>query len=293
VDGKRFDAFTRTVATGLTRRRVLGALSGVFAGVLAAPAAAATARPAGAICRKNGDCASGVCLPKDATGRQRCQAGIGDPCSIDTDCATSLCVNGICCSGADFCEGNCCSPDRAATETCCPGTGQCCECFRRTDPGNERIECCQPDKLCRSLTNSPAADNCCHSDEVCVNGSCCWVGRACEDTCCQTPCCNGVCCASGEECAIAPGESVASCQAVRSCTADSDCNTAVGEACREFDGVCCPSERWTSVETEIDGVPTILEMCCPYGEGEAVFGGPICCPEPDRCGTSRGKFGRF
>lgn len=414
MDGGQFDALTRRLAGGLTRRRVLGALSGAFAGMLAIPAGAAVARPGGAICRKNGDCASRVCLPKDATGRQRCQSVAGEPCAVSTDCASNFCADGVCCdractgqcescslqgnvgicrmvtgmttpgrpacagsgpcagtctgassscvypgpevtcgdstcvgttytapaacdgnglcqpgeardcdpffcgdgacleicsedddcssnfcvesaccAGDDFCEGICCSPDRAPTETCCFGTGQCCECFERQDPGNERIECCPEDKLCRSLTNSPAADTCCHNDEVCVNGTCCWVGKACEDQCCQTKCCNGACCADGEECAVAPGDSIGSCQPVRSCTSDSDCDTAALENCAEQTGVCCPPERQTSYETEIDGVPTILKFCCPYGQAESVRGGPDCCPEPDRCGTSRGKFGRF
>lgn len=414
MDGQRFDAFTKALAVRRSRRGILGVLGGAAAGLLGTSALAATKRPGNAVCRKDGDCASGVCLPKDATGRRRCHGGIGNACHADRECksghcvdgvccdgacvgqcescavagnagtcttisgapaagrpacagtgvcagtcdgtssscvypgteticgaascegttyaapatcdgsgacrpgatvdcdpyvcgdgaclesctsgqecTSSLCIDGACCAGADVCEDFCCSPDRAETETCCPGTGECCECFNRRDPGNERIECCPADMLCRSLTNSPAADTCCHNDEVCVNGSCCWVGKACEGGCCATPCCNGACCAAGEECAFAPGESTQSCQPVRPCTSDDECNTAAGETCTDDPAVCCPPERLTSVDVDIDGVPTTLWICCPYGQAESVFGAPECCPLPDRCGTSRGSFGRL
>jgi hypothetical protein len=149
--------------------------------------------------------------------------------------------------------------------------------------------------LCNSLTNSPAGDQCCHEDEVCVNGDCCWEGKACENQCCQTKCCNGECCASGEECAVAPGAAAATCQPVRSCTADSDCNTAAGEHCATSPEVCCPPERTISFEIGTDEGPKTIRVCCRWGTLQSLQNPdqPICCDEPDLCQTSRGGFGRF
>ena len=290
MDGTRFDALTRTLALGQTRRRMLGALTGVFAAALTASAGAATKRRRGEICRKDGECASGVCGPKDGSGRRRCAAGTGDSCTDPSECPNGDCLGGTCCTGADFCEGSfCCDPNRPPTATCCPDTGQCCECFFRQDPGDERTECCT--SVCKSLTNSPTEDECCRGDEICINGGCCWTGQVCEDRCCATRCCNGACCVEGEECVVAPGASEESCQAVRSCSDDAQCNTAAGEVCATENNVCCPPERTFSQEVIVDGVSTFETTCCPLGqEANAELG---CCPLPDVCRTTRGSFTRF
>src|SRR5690349_5723735 len=122
MDDLRFDALTKSLAGGLTRRRILAGVAAVATVLRAVPAGAVTKRRRGEICRKDGECASGVCGPKDAPGRQRCQAGTGDGCAEPSECGGGQCLEGICCSAADLCEGGCCSPGRAPTETCCLGT---------------------------------------------------------------------------------------------------------------------------------------------------------------------------
>ena len=297
MDGTRFDALTKVLAAGLSRRRVLGVLTGAAAAVVAAPAGAVSKRRRGEICRKDGECASGACGPRDATGRRRCLGATGDTCVADPDCGGGPCLEGACCSGLDYCEFGeiCCDPNRSPTETCCPaGNGGCCECFERRDPGNEGIECCPPQALCKSLTNSPAGDRCLHNDEVCVNGAPCWEGRACEDRCCETKCCNGQCCASGEECVVASGDQAARCHQVRECTEDAQCSTSAGEVCATEDGVCCPPERTITFEITTSDGPMTLSICCSWGTLQSVWGGDLsCCSEPDRCGTTRGSFTRF
>jgi hypothetical protein len=66
MDGTRFDALAKSLARGLTRRRALASIGAVIAGSTAASASAATGRPEGALCRKHGDCASGICGPNEA-----------------------------------------------------------------------------------------------------------------------------------------------------------------------------------------------------------------------------------
>ena len=208
MDGTRFDALTKSLARGLTRRRVLASIGAVFAGSAAASASAATGRPKGALCRKHGECASGVCGPKDATGRQRCLGATGDTCAADQDCGGGPCLEGTCCAGADFCFGDSAVTRPLANRDLLPGFQQ--QRVLRVLPSHgsrERTPRVLPTgELCKSLTNSPAGDSCLHDDEVCVNGAPCWVGKACENQCCPTKCCNGECCAAGEECAVAPGD---------------------------------------------------------------------------------------
>jgi hypothetical protein len=96
MDSSRFDEFTKIAAFGSSRRRIIKTVLGMgVAGLLGKSTldetAAATLRPAGATCRKPGDCASGVCGPRDSTGRQRCS------CVVVADCGGSgICTGGVC-----------------------------------------------------------------------------------------------------------------------------------------------------------------------------------------------------
>jgi hypothetical protein len=98
VDHSRFDALTRTAAKASSRRALLGtAISAALAGFIGQRAEAAADRGPGAICRKNGDCATGVCGLKDRTGRQRCQCvDVSDCPGSDSSCPAAVCSNGIC-----------------------------------------------------------------------------------------------------------------------------------------------------------------------------------------------------
>lgn len=152
MDEKRFDALTRTLARGRSRRAALTSLAG---GVLAAAFArlghATAAAPSAAVCKaknkkcdKNTDCCSKLCkagkcrcrtlrAPCDESadccqGRicltsngcndgKRCRRKNGETCASKCDCAT-----GIQCKG-----GKCCNPEGAVClilgqpQLCCPG----------------------------------------------------------------------------------------------------------------------------------------------------------------------------
>src|SRR3954464_2788638 len=100
MDGSRFDSLTRAAASAPTRRAFLGAaLGGLTTAIFGRGAEAAVKRGPGEICRKNGDCAAGLCNPPDRTGRRYCgctevtqcpQPDAGDPCQ------TAICTAGVC-----------------------------------------------------------------------------------------------------------------------------------------------------------------------------------------------------
>lgn len=77
MDGSRFDTVARALAGGGSRRSLMKAAFGAAVGgavtvALSEETAAARKRVVGEVCRKNGDCASDVCGPKDRYGRKRC-----------------------------------------------------------------------------------------------------------------------------------------------------------------------------------------------------------------------------
>jgi hypothetical protein len=102
MDDHKFDALTRALAEPHSRRSVvrsLGLAAGAALGLLGRTATgiAATCRAKDAICRKAGDCCSGYCGPKDATGRQRCGCPSATatltPTSTPTDTPTNTPTN--------------------------------------------------------------------------------------------------------------------------------------------------------------------------------------------------------
>jgi hypothetical protein len=231
------------------------------------------------------DCSPFACDPVAGTCFSSCEG--------DEACAAGAhCAEGACCPAEDFCEigGVCGDPDRSPTATCCPATGDWCECFISSDPGNEGYLCCQPEKLCGTAPN----DHCCHNDEDCVDGRCCHKTFHCEDRCCDRPCCGDVCCAQGTECVN--GTCVEQNRPCNPAAAENpDC--LAGEICSSVTfgsdvHVCCTTGRVIEMTVDIDGTPTVLTECCPYGQGPSLGTefGQICCSAPDFCSTSRGSI---
>jgi hypothetical protein len=178
MDGVTFDRMTKSLA-GRTRRSLLKAglgavLGGAAGGLGLGRASAALKRAPGDICRKGGDCTSGLCLAKDATGRQRCgcvttsdcpQPDAGDPCRSST-CSQA----GVC--GLQINEGASCNNGAGA----CDATGACVDlvCVGTT-PG----------------TASCTGDGDCAAGETCVNGGCfqnCADLNGCSDACTDCRC---------------------------------------------------------------------------------------------------------
>ncbi len=134
MDGSKFDQFARDLAAAPSRRSLLKATLGLGFGSVAAvlkleeSTAARSLRKPGEICQKNGDCASGRCSGKDATGRSRCL------CASAVDCprtkAGDVC-RGANCSVAGICgfavnTGAACNDGDACTiNDVCLANGRC------------------------------------------------------------------------------------------------------------------------------------------------------------------------
>src|SRR5262245_66072472 len=75
----------------------------------------------GAACQRDANCCSRLCL-KAPTGRRHIPGGVcvsgspnGEACSIDSDCRSGHCADGVCCNtactGSCFtCDGGTCGP---------------------------------------------------------------------------------------------------------------------------------------------------------------------------------------
>ena len=126
MDGNRFDALARAAAS---RRSLLGAaLGGLAAAAHGGRTVAARLRTSGEICRKDGDCASGVCGPRDRTGRRYCGC-VGDAdCPVPGDaCQAVSCVAGACVAAELGGVGAACTPAdfHGGAPVGSPGTGCC------------------------------------------------------------------------------------------------------------------------------------------------------------------------
>lgn len=154
MDGTQFDRITKALA-GRSRRAVLkggaGALlGGALAGLGTGRVGAAPPRRIGEICRKGGDCASGLCLPKDATGRQRCG------CATDDHCPSN---------GVDACGTSTCQPDGTCVSAAPCADGECCHEGVCRSPGATLIDC---EGLCDYI-NNPANVTICGQTVACPN----------------------------------------------------------------------------------------------------------------------------
>src|SRR5690606_19136955 len=124
------------------------ALAGAGLGLrVTEPADAATKRAFGQICRKNGDCLSDRCLPRDSTGRQRCG------CLDLSECPPL--------TNEDVCQTAACLPDGACGFTANVGA----EC--NDDDACTINDICGEDGICAG-----APLNCIQLDGPCTTGSC-------------------------------------------------------------------------------------------------------------------------
>ncbi|MCC6791070.1 MAG: hypothetical protein IT336_05265, partial [Thermomicrobiales bacterium] len=248
MDGKDFDAFTRRLAAGCSRRGLLRAglaFAGAAVGhrLAGAEVGAATLRSPGQICRTNGECASGNCGPKDRTGRSRCLCGgpgdcpqppAGDPCRSATCSPNGQCtivVN----TGTPCGDGNACiqNPTCQADGTCV-GTPVVCTPLDQCHVAGT----CDP---ATGLCSNPAADfgtlcddgNACTTGDKCVLGECigtsiicepvndpggCWIQPVCDPTtgiCTQaTPKSSGTPCDDGNLCTTSTCDGAGTCVGV-------------------------------------------------------------------------------
>jgi hypothetical protein len=128
MDGRRFDAITKTLGTGRTRRgavRVLGGL-GITALTLARHGeVAAGQRERAEACRPMSRRTRGACMRGDCRAPgEACGVVLGD--GFDSRCCSGICVGRGVCSAHSGCSSSGCS---AEVECCygreCDGSGNC------------------------------------------------------------------------------------------------------------------------------------------------------------------------
>jgi DNA-binding beta-propeller fold protein YncE len=181
----RFDAFTRTLATILTRRGTLGALAALLTYLLAPLGLPSTAakKKKGRGCRRVGKkcggkhnrkccghakCRGGRCK---CTGQRKACRGkciANANCCDDADCGGGAsCQNGVCnCpSGEKACEGTCIPNDNCCTIADCGACESCQDgaCVTGCATGQECVS-----GMCRCTMAS--CDGCCAADESCESG---------------------------------------------------------------------------------------------------------------------------
>jgi hypothetical protein len=230
MDGTRFDALTRALGSGGSRRTVLKGLLGI-AGIAAAGG-----------------------LPGDAeaarrptpTPRTRTYLGSQEPCDGGCCCPpeTTMCGAECCPNGqAQCCDNACCYGTCYGEELCCPHPHQYCTvdgCCDGACVGQGQF-CCQPEAVCGDACCS-GSDKCCASGETlqCIPADACCSDAGCAPPstcdpethqCVCTPTCDGLTCGDdgcGGTCACASGSTCDSNSAtcVPNCTADR-----IGEAC--------------------------------------------------------------
>lgn len=201
MDGSRFDQLTRSLAGSSRRSLLSAALGGALAAVgLADAADAARKRRAGEVCRKNGDCASNVCGPKDSHGRRRCSCLTANDCTAPGQCQVAACTNGVCggaeptnsitCTlaggGTGYCVGGSCVDVAGSCKgfgTCTPadgcGGGTCGGGVSTCYGTAEGLPACVDTSGSCSPTCTTSAD--CAAGTVCITTTCC--GSVCDPLC--------------------------------------------------------------------------------------------------------------
>jgi uncharacterized protein YndB with AHSA1/START domain len=96
MEGQRFDDIARAFADGVSRRVALRRAGAAMIGAALALAGRtrdgeAACRGADSVCRENANCCSGVCGPKNQTGRRTCVCDAGEE-----DCGEKCCPIGAC-----------------------------------------------------------------------------------------------------------------------------------------------------------------------------------------------------
>jgi hypothetical protein len=208
MDGHRFDEWARTLAASGSRRRLLGGFAAAALGLAGVRTGQAACRAPGNICRENANCCSGLCGPKDRTGRRRCHCRTEADCPAPSNqCRAATCDDGICgeeildettCAlpgGSGFCRGGTCQD---LSGGCTSALGTCSV--------NNQVPC-GPGCVCDHTIDGPFSCNefsfsCTPGQEPCDSTADCPDGFVCVDyaapTCSDCP--NPLCvptCASG------------------------------------------------------------------------------------------------
>jgi hypothetical protein len=200
MDGQKFDALIKTASQALTRRGLMGLVSGGAVAVALAEIEPAFARRKG---KRKG-------RKKGRKHGQGACAQLNAGCSAKQACCQGFeCNGGVCsCPAGTVASGNSCVPPAAgcASDAECGG-GQICQ-------GGSCVAAPPPPPEC-------VGDNDCGNDEVCQNGSCvpapeCVLDADCGD---NEECQDGACICPAE----LQGRCVVQCDAQADCPGDCGC----------------------------------------------------------------------
>lgn len=286
MEVNRFDELARLIGRARSRRQVLRAVAGGFAGAVALDGArstiasgdgsTSTCAELGTVCSSTSSCCEGVC------SGNRCVL-----CAVDTDCpGADVCVDNECVPAA--CDGESgCGPN----QVCCDGTcalGDCCsdaDCPGATvclDSGNgiptcEVVLCAAEDDCdlgavcCGGVCQQTA---CCDTDVDCAAGALC-----CDGACIPCPD-GGVCGAAGTGTCACPGGQMECAFGCAACCEDGDCGS--GEGCNG--GICV---ALCAVDSDCDANEACTGGFCACASGFMDCDGTCaeCCTYTDCPGT--------
>jgi hypothetical protein len=263
VEEQRFDSWTRAVAHAGSRRRLLRALLGAGAALVAtrrgrsdALAHHGMAGP-GEACRTDSQCVAAdapmVCAWNGyGSAGAACCTYAGSNCADDAwCCGTNVCIGGTCTSQSPSCTGEGCDcllyRDPGCLASCplydpcdaglvCTGTSEVTgTCVASQSPGCIGPGCdCTSDGDCGGglmccVQGDPGAPGTCQTMDACPGSLCTSEGCACTAGAAST-CQDGLVCCSGG----GPG-------AAGTCLTDAACNA---PNCIDIDGACDPSCAW-------------------------------------------------
>jgi hypothetical protein len=277
MDGDRFDALARSLATSHPRRTVLrgvfgGAAGGMLSLVGRSGADADLCKPLEKQCKKDVQCCSGHCAPSPSG-------------SISTAHSDSIC----CAAGkVQYPVGICCTPTTcaAAGATCgtipdgCGGTLSCGPCTAPQTCGGGGIAnvcgctpttCAAQGATCGTISNTCGGTLPCGS---CDAGACLICT---DDHTCASICTGGRVCCGGGACGLADG--------TPGCAGDADCCSGICVA-----GICqaAPGSDGSPCDSAADcagGIPCVDGVCCASG---LVCGGTCCTSGGQVCSTETG-----
>jgi hypothetical protein len=312
MDGNRFDALTRSLATPRSRRAVVRTLAGSAAGGLIAlagrrPAGADLCKGTGKECKKNIQCCSGSCAPPTASisthgsGSVCCPAGqvqypVGACCTPTTCAAQGKNCGQISdgCGGTLTC-GSCTAPQTCGgggvtnvcdcTPTTCAAAGA--ECGAIADGCGDTLTCpdtCLAPETCGGGLD-PHPNRCGCTPAACQPGQC----GAVPDGCGTQLSCGG--CDTGQclSCDETSHACVSRCTAPRLCSGG-NCKLPDGETgCVDDEdcvsGLCAAGTCQTGPGGE--GASCDSDTDCADGRTcvDSGFGFGVCCASAKACGT--------
>ncbi len=182
------------------------------------------------------------CNPGSCDGLGQCQKSLGNSCTVNAQCASGNCIDGVCCNTT--CLGTCQACDVAGS------LGTCANIAANVDPANECPNgACTGAATCQGDTQTPCVVPSDCANNLCVDGYCC--DAPCSGLCeaCSSALkgagVNGVCGPIGanldpsNECAA--GE----CNGAKTCEAPDGLACMTGAQCQSghcVDGVCCNTD---------------------------------------------------